>query len=77
MKKRLKIAAMLVFCIITAISEAVFGLCLGDILDAIDKSSMELLVTLLVFLCVLIAVSISTAILARIFMFKNASDSVA
>ena len=75
-RRGLRMVAMLVFCAITAVSEAVFGLCLGDILDAINKSSMDFLFTLLVFLCLLIVLSISASILARIFMFKNASGRV-
>lgn len=76
-ESKLQLVVMIAFCAITAISEAIFGLCLGDILDVINESSMNHLITLLIFLCMLIVVSISTSILARVCMFKNASRSVA
>lgn len=66
-------AGAILFISVAAISEALFGLCLGNIFDAINTTSLNALFYMIGVMIVLIMVNISTSIAARIFMFRNAS----
>ncbi len=65
---------MIIFVAIAAIAEAFFGLCLGQIFDAINTESINTLQILLIGMIVLIGVNTASSIIARTLMFRNAAE---
>ncbi len=66
---------VIIFSIAVAASEALFGLCLGMILDSINMGNLNVLVHLLIVMVILIIFSISVSILSRSAMYKQASKN--
>ena len=65
-----------ILAVVAAATEALFGLFLGETIDAIELKQSDLLISLLLSMIALVLVSTATCIWVRVMMYRDASEQV-
>ena len=65
-----------ILAVVAAATEALFGLFLGETIDAIELKQSDLLISLLLSMIALVLVNTATYIWVRVMMYRDASEQV-